>query len=282
MNWRAYKQLHNIYTDGAVPSDILKFPLIKRLSDMDYIRQSDNRTLTKTKSFDPFYVNALLPRYSEFQSFLSTHDLLDTNFKETELLSLVKIASDRVVIIETGKSQKEISTLYFGDAKAVKKGSGIYEAIIKILGVDVLARDEHDQQFLYVLHCLSLNPACIVLCENDNKIRKPRLKDVELWHAGGGNTAKLQFVPQPKIPIYYLCDWDNKGMEIYQGIKREYLPNIELLIPAGPVKMENIEKPWTVSINENLFSNEALRLLAKLIPEKWIEEESIIHPLFNG
>jgi hypothetical protein len=153
--------------------------------------------------------------------------------------------------------------------------------VVKIIGIENLARDEHDQQYLYVLHCESLAPKCIVLCENDNKLRKPRLKDVELWYAGGRNTAKLKFVPKPRLPLYYLCDWDNKGIEIYQDIKGNIFQNIELLIPQNPYQTSDIKSSWTVEIKRNLFSPQALEILDAIMPEKWIEEENIKHSFFN-
>jgi hypothetical protein len=282
MNWQAIKQLNILYTQGQASADILKFPLVKRMVDMDYIRQVDNKTLVKSVSFDPFYYNTQLGAYLNYETFLNLYGFEDWNLDESDIKSLMQIEEDRDKILGTGKSQKELSALYFGDAKKLRRGSRVYDATVKILKLEALARDEHDQQFLYILHCESLKPKCIVLCENDNKLRKPRLKNIELWHAGGRNTAKLKFIPKPQLPIYYLCDWDNKGMEIYQDIKRNIFNNIELLVPAEPLKSADIKSPWALQIHTELFSQEALQLLDRLIPDKWIEEESINHPLFTN
>lgn len=281
MNWQAIKQLNVLYKLGSVPADILKFSFIMRMVDMDYIRQTDNKTLVKSKSFDPFYMNTLLSTFNQYETFLNRYELDGLNLEEVDIKILLQIEIDRNNILAEGKSQKEISASYFGSSKKLRRHSRVYDAVVNILGLDTLARDEHDQQFLYVLHCESLKPKCIVLCENDNKLRKPRLKDVELWHAGGRNTAKLKFIPKPQLPIYYLCDWDNKGIEIYQDIKCNIFPDIELLIPPRQVQTTNIRSPWTVQIQRELFSSEALQILDSLMPEKWIEEENIIHPIFN-
>ncbi|MBT1705877.1 hypothetical protein [Chryseosolibacter indicus] len=281
MNWQAIKQLNLLFKNGSVPADILKFPFVKRMVDMDYIRQTDNKTLSKSKSYDPFYANTLLPKFLQYEEFINRFEFDSLNLDETDIEILLKIEANRDVIVNEGRSQKEISASYFGGAKKLRRNSRIYDAVVKILGVKTLARDEHDQQYLYVLHCESLKPRCIVLCENDNKLRKPRLKDVELWHAGGRNTAKLKFIPKPKLPLYYLCDWDNKGIEIYQDIKANIFPDIELLIPQNPFQTSDIESPWTVQIKHTLFSPEALAILDSLMPEKWIEEENIVHPIFT-
>lgn len=281
MNWQAIKQLYSVFTDGQASSDILKYPLVKRLVEMDYVRQLDRKIIIKTKGFDPFYVNTFLSAFRDYEAFLSRHGLLNTNFHEDEIKNLLTVEKDVEIILKKKFSQKEISSRYFKDAKLLRKGSRLFEAVIKILGVETLARDEHDQQYLYVLHCKNIVPKAIILCENDNKLRKPRLDDIELWHAGGRNTAKLQFIKKPDIPIYYLCDWDNKGMEIYQDIKSTIFPQIELVVPQEPIQTEEVEQPWTVHIDEKLFNNRALRILERLRPNWWIEEETINHLLFR-
>lgn len=73
----------------------------------------------------------------------------------------------------------------------------------------------------------------------------------------------------------------NRGIEIYQSIKKNYFPNIEILVPQDPLKFNDKIRIWKTQIDKSFFSNEANQLLEKLIPEKWIEEESIIHSLLN-
>jgi hypothetical protein len=107
------------------------------------------------------------------------------------------------------------------------------------------------------------------------------MDDVEFWFAGGRNTAKLKFVSEPTIPFYYLCDWDNRGIEIYQDIKKNIFPNIQMLIPQEPIKFDNIISKWKTEIDYSLFSKEAKTILEKLIPAKWIEEESVNHELLK-
>lgn len=132
-----------------------------------------------------------------------------------------------------------------------------------------------------VLHCQTMNPNAIILCENDNLLRKPRLREIELWHAGGRNTAKLKYIKPPAIPFYYHCDWDNRGMEIYQDIKSNIFPEIQLIIPQPPIKLLDVRSTWKTKINPELFTQKALDLLQQIIPNKWIEEESINHLLLS-
>ena len=279
MNWKALKQLDQLFAEGETSSDLLQLPLGKRILEMEYVKPSTKKTIAKTNLYDTFYAESLQTKFSSFKTLIEKYNLAETNFDEFELAALVKIEKERELILDLGKSQKEISTLYFDSAKYLTKSSKLFDAVLKVLDVSELAVDEHDQQFLFVLHCKSKTPKAIILCENDNQIKKPRLNDVELWYAGGRNTAKLEFVSEPTIPFYYLCDWDNRGIEIYQSIKKKHFPKIEILVPQEPIKYSDKIRVWKTQINNSLFSMEANQLLEKLIPEKWIEEESINHKL---
>lgn len=280
MNWKAVKQLNQLFTEGKTTDELLKFPYARRLGSMDYFIP-DRKTLIKTELFDSFYLQKHQEQFNNFHKLLSDYNLTETNFELNELEALLKLANYKENIAEKVITQKEISTLYFDDAKYLKKGTKLCDAVMQILELDTLAVDEHDQQFLFVLHCKNKIPKTIILCENDNQIRKPRLNDVELWFAGGRNTAKLKFIVKPIIPFYYLCDWDNRGIEIYQDIKRNIFPNIQILIPQEPIKLTDIKRKWKIEIDYSLFPDEAKTLLKKLIPEKWIEEESINYHLLK-
>jgi hypothetical protein len=61
-----------------------------------------------------------------------------------------------------------------------------------------------------------------------------------------------------------LCDWDNKGIEIYQDIKKNIFPNIEIIVPQEPIKFLDIRSEWKTKIDFSLFSNEAQTLLGKI------------------
>jgi hypothetical protein len=281
MNWKALKQLDQLFAEGETSSELLQLPLGKRILEMEYIVPSTKKTIAKTNLYDTFYSESLQEKFNGFKSLIDRYNLADTNFAETELAALVKIEREREAILDSGKSLKEISTLYFDSAKYLNKPSRLYDAVLRVLDVLELAIDKHDQQFLFVLHCKTKIPKAIVLCENDNQIKKPRLNDIELWYAGGRNTAKLQFVNEPTIPFYYLCDWDNRGIEIFQSIKRNYLPKIEILVPQDPIKFVDKIREWKTQIDYSLFSVEAKQILKKLIPEKWIEEESINNNLLK-
>lgn len=281
MNWKALKQLHELFASSETSNAILKIPLVQRWYEMGLIEDVDKKTVAKTMLYDSYYKKEFLQQFNSFENLLTSNNLAETNFKEKELLALLRIQNDKEEILITGKSQKEIATLYFDSAKYLTEGSVLFNSILKILQVTELPIKEHNQQFLFVLHCKSKKPKTIILCENLNQLSKSRLDNVEFWFAGGRNTAKLRFVSEPSIPFYYLCDWDNRGIEIYQDIKKNIFPKIQILVPQEPIKLETIISKWKTEIDYSLFPSEAKQILKKLIPEKWIEEESINHELLK-
>ncbi|HBG69190.1 MAG: hypothetical protein A2W93_07670 [Bacteroidetes bacterium GWF2_43_63] len=281
MKWKALKQLNQLYKEGETSNELLGVPLGKRILEMEYVIIENKKTISKTNYYDSFYSENLQEKFRNYSELIERYNLNDTNFEESELNALLKIEQTREQILDSSKSQKEISTLYFDSAKYLTKSSKLYNAVLSVLEINELPIDEHDQQYLKILHCKSRIPKTIILCENDNQIKKERLYDVELWYVGGRNTAKLHYVIEPEIPFYYLCDWDNRGIEIYQSIKRIYFPKIEILVPQQPIKTLDKIREWKTEIDYSLFPKYAKELLAKLIPEKWIEEESINHELLR-
>ncbi len=281
MKWKALKQLNQLYIEGETSKELLDVPLGKRILEMEFVIAINKKTISKTNFYDSFYSENLQEKFKNYSELIERYNLNDTNFEESELDALLKIERNREQISDSNKSLKEISTLYFDSAKYLIKSSKLYNAVLSVLEINELPIDEHDQQYLKILHCKCKIPKAIILCENDNQIKKERLYDVELWFAGGRNTAKLHYIIEPEIPFYYLCDWDNRGIEIYQSIKRNYFPKIEILVPQEPIKTLEKKKEWKTEIDYSLFSKSAKELLNSLITEKWIEEESINHELLK-
>lgn len=278
MNWKTLQAFHKLYTNEPIDNYIANQPYGKRYADAGFIYISKNKVF-KTDSFDAFYEQKWKAEYEDIYSFLVRNELNETNFELEEIEALRNIEKEKDLILESEKSLKEISTDYFGSAKKVKKGTRLFNAILLVLAIDSLKDDEHDQQYLMVLHAANKNPCAIILCENDNLLRKPRLKDIELWHVGGNNTSKLAYINEPQLPFFYLCDWDNKGLEIFQRIKRNYFPRIQIIVPSEPIKYKRMKNDikWTIDINLGLFPEATAKHILERLVERneWIEEESI-------
>lgn len=274
MKWSVIKQLHNLYELGETDKSLFKSSIGKRLFEMDIITEPVKSLIFKKEGYDDIYKEKYQSDFNLVFQIIEKYDLYNTNFNIDEYKALKEIkktnTSDTLTL-------KEIASIYFKGSKTIRKDTKLHQAILNILDVDYLAEDEHDQQYLTVLHCKSKKPLRILLCENKNLLTKKRFKTTELWYAGGKNINKLKFVNIPNIPIYYICDWDNDGIEIYYNIK-QILKQLKLIIPNKPIKYKSIKEhlKWKVSIKNDLLSNEAIGLLTELIEkEKWIEEESI-------
>lgn len=277
MNWKTLENLNDLYMNRLTGNYLAEQALGKSLQEAKLIMVEKNKIL-KTDNFDSFFEQKWKVKYDEIKRFYEAYPFETYNFEMELIDSLMALAHNKEDIIENDLSLKEISTNYFGGAKKIKKRSSLYKAILLTLECDTLKVDEHDQQYLWVLHCENRKPRAVVLCENDNSLRKPRLNDIELWFAGGNNTNKLQYVIEPNIPFYYLCDWDNRGIEIFQRVKHLF-PKIQLLMPHEPIKYKTLKEDqrWTIMINQNLFTEKELYIIEQLINHnQWIEEESII------
>jgi hypothetical protein len=274
MKWSAIKQLHSLYKSGETDKSLLKSSIGKRLFEMDIISEPKKTLVFKKVGYDSIYETKYKSDYNSTFQLIEKYDLYNTNFSIDEYKALKDIVNAN---ISDTLTLKEIASIYFKGSKSIRKDTKLHQAILNILEVDYLAEDEHDQQYLTVLHCKSKKPLRILLCENKNLLTKKRLKTTELWYAGGKNINKLKFVNIPDIPIYYLCDWDNDGIEIYYKIKQIY-KQLNLIIPNKPIKYKSTKEhlEWKVDIKEGLLSNEAVELLTELTEKKkWIEEESI-------
>jgi len=107
---------------------------------------------------------------------------------------------------------------------------------------------------------------------------------------GGNNIAIIDDIDESDLskPIYYSCDWDLAGLQIFSRIKaklKERKTDIQLLFPNEPHKRVStyipyhdshwdLTKPLSGIVLED-FSKKELKLVKNLIDkEEWIEEES--------
>jgi len=188
-------------------------------------------------------------------------------------------------IIESNETRRGVSLMFFKNEKHLDSSGALERAVKNILNIESFA-DNRDFQYLYVLQCYA--PGAIVLCENLHFLKMPdkvRKQHIELWYAGGRNIDKLIYAESRNLPIYYLCDWDYDGLDIYRSVK-EKIPEILLLTPNGGVRgiietehkslWRHPEDPSLISgLPKELYSNEQQQLIETLIRENaWIVEES--------
>jgi hypothetical protein len=191
----------------------------------------------------------------------------------------------RTQIIKSNETRRGVSLMFFKHEKHLDSSEALERAVKKILNIEQFA-DSRDFQYLYVLHCNT--PKAIVLCENLYFLKipeKPRRSNIELWYAGGRNIEKLNYADRRGLPIYYICDWDHDGLDIFKSVKA-IIPEIILLTPNGEqrdiVKTDH-KSLWTNSgspsllsgLKADLFSPDQRLLIERLIRDNsWIVEES--------
>lgn len=304
MNWQSFRALHEIYEFGKTKfrptlanDSVFKYHAYQS-RELLFTRKEiiDTKANLENSDFKQTFKNLYLNRYNECLSFLESMELNtpQCRFEIEDILILKDMKQQmaagqldeiREQIIQFNETRKGISLMFFKNEKYLKGKEALEDAVKLILNIEKFA-DDRDLQYLYVLHCIS--PKSIILCENLNFLRIPektRENQLEMWFAGGRNIEKLAFAERRNLPIYYSCDWDYDGLDIFHSVKN-IIPEIRLLMPNGVprdiIKTEHKslwkkrENPSFLSgLNLELFSKEQKDLIQKLIKENsWIIEES--------
>ena len=311
LSWKEIRALYQIFKDGQTAMKIAGHPYIKYLIENRYIgfkRGSHNILIANSTFRDKYIEEQLEESYALYYSFLAENELLFpyTSLSEFEIKKLIQLKrSSRIreelkSNIKAGKeSRKGVSNKYFKSAKHIKKGSFLENAVLKILNIEAFPQNEN--QGFYRVPCK--NPKYIILCENIYflTLSIASQNNIELWCAGGNNTAPLERLPKIDYPIYYLCDWDFHGLSIYERIYSiienitDKKSSIHLIIPNG--KKEGVEetsenhrslwnnKSQLSGLNKLLYQQGHIELIQQLVRNnEWIEEESndlidIIHKI---
>lgn len=168
----------------------------------------------------------------------------------------------------------------------------LLKAVLKLLEIEGFPeKDPKNSQWRLVVDCEK--PKLIVICENIACLKVPyeyKQNNIELWYVGGNNTNPLEDIPACKLnrPIFYFCDWDHHGLNIYSRIKKIFkkkdrdilLVEPKSLDEALPVDSPHHNSKWKKSNFSNLnrgdFSEKQQTIIEQLIEsDSWIEEESM-------
>lgn len=253
--------------------------------------------------FDEFYKKHHKANFEKYETFFKINNIPHSaaqNYEEEEILILIELKNQldngdldhimQQIEEQGGESYHGVSLMFTKDEKYLDCGKESFKNALKIILQTKIPSfkyvNEKDQQYMYKL--MHLDPKCIVLCENLDFLRKPnkpRENRIELWYAGGRNVEKLGYEPPPKVPIFYSCDWDWDGLDIFRLVK-EKLPNIKLLNPqSNPIdrattpkhksewrKPEEIDK--ISELDEILFDeSQKQRILNLKNSNSWLREE---------
>lgn len=290
MNWQSFKSLHELFETKKIKSKItlVEDPVFKYLTyqTKELLFTKKEIIVKDVDSFRDTFRRGYLQKYNDCLELLTkigentpqckfeVEDILRLR-EMKQLMDVGELDDIRKQIIDSHETRRGVSLMFFKHEKHLDASEALERAVKTILKIDAFA-DDRDHQYLYVLQCHE--PKVIVLCENLYFLKmpeKPRKNQIELWYAGGRNIEKLQYTQRRHLPIYYLCDWDYDGLDIYCTVK-EKIPQIELLTPNGrksDIAKTEHKSEWRNPENPTLLSN--------LPSELFTEEQKKINKRFN-
>jgi hypothetical protein len=316
MKWKYLKALNELYHDRKtkikiddIKDDEGKF--FKRVLigiGRDFVIQKKLGGLKTgiwipNDNFDEFYEKKYNNTFEKYQQFFIINNIPHSaiqNYEEEEIKILIDLKHQldngdldeiaKQIEEQGGESLHGVSLMFTKDEKYLDYGKDSFKNALKIILQTKLPTFDYlnhkDQQYMYKL--MHTEPICIVLCENLDFLRKPlkpRENRIELWYAGGRNIAKLGYEPPRKVPIFYSCDWDWDGLDIFKSVK-EKLPEIKLLNPkSSPINRKetpNHNSEWKnsnseielVQLDKSLFDDIQRRQILHLEKtNSWIREE---------
>ena len=318
LTWSEIKALHQLFHERKTNLKVLERPYFKYLVRDGYVKKKigNAKTIVPYRKFDDEYKQENIDDlFLKYYSFLSENRILTphTSFSEFEIKSLMNIKQCDNIFVDSGKTllseirnniktgkegRKGISKSFFKSSKYIEKGSALENAILKIIGIDNFPQNEG--QWIYRVPCK--NPQYIILCENRYFLTLDiaQKRNVELWHVGGNNTLPIDNLPKIDYPIFYLCDWDLTGLQIYERLYNriemvtDKASSLQLLTPnSKPERIKDTvdyhRSEWRKttelsSLVTNLYSTEQVELIQSLIKtDEWIEEEgNDINAMIDG
>lgn len=302
VEWKYLRGLNELYVNGKTRLKILNNSYIERIifTQKKLIRyqKGNHLVLESTIRFKPFYEKEFLDTFLYYNKFFEESGLENNskkNFTEQDLKALIFVFYNKQEIKKRMTTRKKLSAELFRkeNSKYIENRPSLEKAILQLLEVDSFPEnDPKNHQWRWVVDCL--DPQVIVLCENLDCLKVPveyKNNHIELWYVGGNNTKPLLDISTDKLglPIYYFCDWDYNGLDIYCQVKnifREKRKDIILIEPPEnakklPVTVKHHKSKWSgekqfSGLDRSHFTSGQIEAITALISEdEWIEEESI-------
>ncbi|MCE7994780.1 MAG: hypothetical protein HEP71_22585 [Roseivirga sp.] len=300
LSWKELKALNDLYELQRTSAKIQKHPYIAHLLHdkglLDH-KIGNRNVLVPSIGFNQFYENKLRGRYSYYREFLSTYGIeVDArkNFNEEDLRTLMLIGENRAELSQKLTNLEDFSAKFFtyaGGAKYLKNRKSLKEALYRILDIQQFPNEKKDHQWRLVID--HKDPKSVILCENKSFLKQPWIAkelQVKLWYVGGNNISIINDIDSAELakPIYYSCDWDLAGLQIYSRIKAILEgkgAKFSLLFPnainkAMPTDSYLHKSKWSYKkefsgLPREDFEHNEIKLIEHLIKyDLWIEEES--------
>jgi hypothetical protein len=300
--WQLLRALEKLRTAGQTDSQLIqRSPVYGRYHRQQLLEPKPGRPhLTVARpGFADVYDRDIRPYYEDAQRFLQAYglDIPQARFTLDDVVRLQHVANECLAIVTDELSRETIGTLYFDSAKALKKQTGLNAAVLDLLGWKSYPQLQHlSEEAIWV----SGHPTArlVLLCENQHYLlqyQKALAQEIELRHAGGNNTRKLQHAPDPGLTFCYCGDWDYDGLRMYRDVYAIHLHyhgrRARLLTPPPTTKRLRVGTKghgsrWPPDIwkqlahpsipLDELFDKEQLDLINSLHQaDEWIEEEAI-------
>ncbi|WP_343658020.1 hypothetical protein [Chryseobacterium sp.] len=302
VEWKYLRGLHELYVGGKTRLKILNNSYIERIifTQKKLVRyQKGNHLVLECSSrFKPFYEKEFLETFLYYNKFFEESGLENNskkNFTEQDLKALIFVFYNKQEIKNRMTTRKKLSAELFRkeNSKYIENRPSLEKAILQLLEVDSFPEnDPKNHQWRWVVDCLE--PQVIVLCENLDCLKVPveyKKSNIELWYVGGNNTRPLQDISADKLclPIYYFCDWDFNGLDIYCQVREIFKgkgKDIVLIEPPVdakrlPISVKHHKSKWTPDkhlsgLDREHFTMGQIVAIDSLISEdEWIEEESV-------
>lgn len=304
--WPVLKALNDLYEKKKTTAKVQQVDYIRYLmakTELIAQKKGNSNVLVAGDGYEEFYEENFKSAYRYYYNFLNQVGIRPDggkNFTEEDIRTLMVIYESRNELRGNLTNIEDFSGKVFDYAgsKYLKFRNSVRNAVLKILEIDEFPQTSKDLQYRLVVDYP--NPKAIILCENKSFLKQPwnaKELEVKLWHVGGNNIAILDNIDEMELayPMYYSCDWDLHGLEIYQRIKAK-LNNkgaeIKILTPPLPHQYlpsdsfkHNSRWDYKASfsrLDRNMFSITEQEIINTLIKDDlWIEEEShVLKELF--
>lgn len=298
LTWRTLTAMYSLFVGNKIPTIMNNYKFRNLISRKLVQYQPGNYNyMIKGEKYDEYFIKRYLDDYLNFSLFLKSVQP-DINGRQTytvnDIRSLQFIADNREQIRTSLTTRRTFSEEFFehGGSKHLDTYKSLDKLVLSILGVENYPLEDpklHQWRFVVDVG----EPRCIVLCENLNFLKMPRVareQNIELWYVGGNNTKGAYFINDDKLdkPLFYSCDWDYNGLAIYIRLKcilKKKGCNIQLLYPSEPIRkypvdMKKHKSKWKSTLpfsglEQSFFSPREIHLINELIDtNKWVEEET--------
>lgn len=300
LEWRHLKALHDLYVEGRTSAKINSNGYIRYLSKskrLIKLKPGSNNVFFASAGYKEYYEREHKVPFLTYQDFLTENDIdlhARQHFDEYDLETFMLIAANKTEIRKNLTTIRHFSGVFFKGkgSKYLDNHPGIARIVCQLLEINEFPdQDPKTNTWRCVVDHPS--PRLVVFCENLANLKRPWVaweQEWELWYVGGNNTGIVERIgpDKLKIPVYYSCDWDLAGLQIYIRLKQILSDkgcSLHLLEPYNKKAIMDVGSPdhnslWKRDIpysglDNSAFTGRHLAFISGLIAQdKWIEEES--------